>query len=217
MAQIVKMVDADKKYRPWHDEGYYVNPSARVLALEYNGKSIVDLLEEKENYTLAHAKEIIVNEGGYVDDDGIIHKGNAKLPISHIEDNSASVEDKEYGRTHIHKVHIPWGLGLGKAYLGKTVAECYLGEEVTKINALREEHEKNPLTVKDIAKAMGKYNYYISKQGVIKYIFGRVPTKDEDKYHVYEWITKQPVVEPSHIPPSKDEVEYIKQVNKVFN
>lgn len=44
-------------------------------SIEYDGKSVFDLMEEKQKMPYAHIKMVIANEGGYIDDVGIIHKG----------------------------------------------------------------------------------------------------------------------------------------------
>lgn len=44
-------------------------------SIEYDGKSVFDLMEEKQKMPYAHIKMVIANEGGYIDDEGIIHKG----------------------------------------------------------------------------------------------------------------------------------------------
>ena len=44
-------------------------------SIEYDGKSVFDLMEEKQKMPFAHIKMVIANEGGYIDDEGIIHKG----------------------------------------------------------------------------------------------------------------------------------------------
>ena len=43
---------------------------------EFDGKSVFDLMEQWPKMPYAHVKMVITNEGGYIDDDGIIHKGN---------------------------------------------------------------------------------------------------------------------------------------------
>ena len=43
---------------------------------EFDGKSVIDLMEQWPKMPYAHVKMVIANEGGYIDDDGIIHKGN---------------------------------------------------------------------------------------------------------------------------------------------
>lgn len=188
MAQIVKVVDTVRPYRPWHEEGWFVNPSERIFAIEYDGKSVIDLLQEKTSYTLQHAKEIIISEGGYVDDEGIIHKGNAEYAIKHFEDDTNYVEFTRTERVHCSQVRIPWGAIVGKNYLGKTIMDLYFGEEVTKINQSRVERDKDPLTTKDVMKRIAAYNYYVGKDGVIRYVACRKPTKDEDKFGIYDWL-----------------------------
>lgn len=43
---------------------------------EFDGKSVFDLMEQWPKMPYAHVKMVITNEGGYIDADGIIHKGN---------------------------------------------------------------------------------------------------------------------------------------------
>lgn len=47
-------------------------------SIEYDGKSVFDLIEEKQKMPFAHIKMVIANEGGYIDDEGIIHRGTCK-------------------------------------------------------------------------------------------------------------------------------------------
>ena len=47
-------------------------------SIEYDGKSVFDLMEEKQKMPFAHIKMVIANEGGYIDDEGIIHRGTCK-------------------------------------------------------------------------------------------------------------------------------------------
>lgn len=44
-------------------------------SIEYDGKSVFDLMEEKQKMPFAHIKMVIANEGGYIDDEGIVHRG----------------------------------------------------------------------------------------------------------------------------------------------
>lgn len=54
-------------------------------SVEWNGKSILDFMEAKANCPYGHAKQVIENEGGYVDSNGIIHMGTAENKIVEIE------------------------------------------------------------------------------------------------------------------------------------
>lgn len=54
-------------------------------SVEYDSKSVLDLLNDKPNATYAHVKMIIVNEGGSIDDKGIIHAGTAVNKIAVID------------------------------------------------------------------------------------------------------------------------------------
>lgn len=47
-------------------------------SIEYDGRSVFDLMEEKQKMPYAHIKMVIANEGGFIDDKGIIHKGTCK-------------------------------------------------------------------------------------------------------------------------------------------
>lgn len=53
--------------------GKYV--AAVVWSEMFDGKSVIDLMSQWEKMPYAHVKMVIANEGGYIDDDGIIHKG----------------------------------------------------------------------------------------------------------------------------------------------
>ena len=44
-------------------------------SIEYDGKSVFDLMEEKQKMPFAHIKMVIANEGGYIDEEGVIHRG----------------------------------------------------------------------------------------------------------------------------------------------
>lgn len=54
-------------------------------SVQYDGRSIIEFMMEKANCPYGHAKQIIENEGGYVDSDGIIHKGTAENKIGLID------------------------------------------------------------------------------------------------------------------------------------
>ena len=43
---------------------------------EFDGKSVFDLMEQWPKMPYAHVKMVIANEGGSIDKEGIIHKGN---------------------------------------------------------------------------------------------------------------------------------------------
>lgn len=47
-------------------------------SIEYDGKSVFDLMEKKQKMPFAHIKMVIANEGGFIDDEGIIHRGTCK-------------------------------------------------------------------------------------------------------------------------------------------
>ena len=47
-------------------------------SIEYDGKSVFDLMEDKQKMPFAHIKMVITNEGGYIDEDGMIHRGTCK-------------------------------------------------------------------------------------------------------------------------------------------
>lgn len=53
--------------------------------IEYDNLSILLLLLQKKTCTYSHACDIIKNEGGYVDSEGIIHKGTAENKIGCID------------------------------------------------------------------------------------------------------------------------------------
>lgn len=62
------------------------NPHKQLVSrMEWNGKSILDFMEAKANCPYGHAKQVIENEGGYVDSNGIIHMGTAENKIVEIE------------------------------------------------------------------------------------------------------------------------------------
>lgn len=43
-------------------------------SVEYDGKSVFDLMEEKQKMPYAHIRMVIENEGGSIDKEGIIHR-----------------------------------------------------------------------------------------------------------------------------------------------
>ena len=48
-----------------------------IWSVDYDGKSVFDLMERWDKMPYAHVKMVIINEGGFIDNDGIIHKGLA--------------------------------------------------------------------------------------------------------------------------------------------
>lgn len=40
----------------------------------FDGKSVIDLMSQWDKMPYEHVKMVIANEGGYIDDDGIIHR-----------------------------------------------------------------------------------------------------------------------------------------------
>lgn len=47
-------------------------------SIDYDGKSVYDLMEDKPKMPYADIKAVILNEGGSIDAEGIIHKGTCK-------------------------------------------------------------------------------------------------------------------------------------------
>lgn len=54
-------------------------------SVQYDGHSILEFMMVKEKCSFKHAKDVIENEGGYVDSEGIIHKGTAENKIGLID------------------------------------------------------------------------------------------------------------------------------------
>lgn len=54
--------------------GKYV--AAVVWSEMFDGKSVIELMEHWDKMPYTHVKMVIENEGGSIDDKGIIHKGN---------------------------------------------------------------------------------------------------------------------------------------------
>lgn len=54
-------------------------------SIQYDGHSILEFMMVKRNCSYGHAKQVIENEGGYVDSEGIIHKGTAENKIGLID------------------------------------------------------------------------------------------------------------------------------------
>ena len=56
-----------------------------VWSVDYDGKSVFDLMEQWNKMPYAHVKMVITNEGGFIDDKGIIHKGTATVRVGTID------------------------------------------------------------------------------------------------------------------------------------
>ena len=54
-------------------------------SVQYDGLSILLFMLERTKCSLEHAKQVIENEGGYVDSEGIIHKGTASNKVGLID------------------------------------------------------------------------------------------------------------------------------------
>lgn len=54
-------------------------------SVEYDRRSVLDLLNDKPNATYAHIKMVIANEGGFIDDKDIIHAGTAVNKVAVID------------------------------------------------------------------------------------------------------------------------------------
>lgn len=50
-------------------------------SVEFDGKNILALLIVKPKMTYQEVLDVIINEGGYVDSEGIIYKGNAENKV----------------------------------------------------------------------------------------------------------------------------------------
>ena len=53
-----------------------------IWSIEFDNKSVFDLMEHWDKMPYAHVKMIIANEGGFIDDKGIIHKGTATSKVA---------------------------------------------------------------------------------------------------------------------------------------
>ena len=53
-------------------------------SVEFDGKLILGLLILKEKMTYEEVVQVITNEGGYVDSEGIVHKGTAENKIREV-------------------------------------------------------------------------------------------------------------------------------------
>lgn len=56
-----------------------------VWSVDYDGKSVFDLMEQWDKMPYSHIKMVIANEGGFIDDKGIIHKGTATVEVGTID------------------------------------------------------------------------------------------------------------------------------------
>ena len=54
-------------------------------SIQYDGRSILEFMRARSNCSYEHAKMVIEGEGGYIDSDGIIHKGTAENKIGYID------------------------------------------------------------------------------------------------------------------------------------
>lgn len=54
-------------------------------SVQYDGLSIIEFLMKRTTCSYDHAKQVIENEGGYIDSKGIIHKGTAENKIGLID------------------------------------------------------------------------------------------------------------------------------------
>ena len=52
-----------------------------VWSVDFDGKSVFDLMEQWEKMPFAHIKMVITNEGGYIDEEGIVHRGTATKKV----------------------------------------------------------------------------------------------------------------------------------------
>ena len=82
---IVRLSDKDisiddcKRVEETHGRQTDRTPIAGIFwSIEYDGKSVFELMEEKQKMPYAHIKMVIANEGGYIDNEGIIHRGTCK-------------------------------------------------------------------------------------------------------------------------------------------
>lgn len=190
MAQI-RTVDDNRPYMPWVAPEDRIFVSGRMFAIEYDGKCIVDMLTEKEHMTLSEARNLIVNEGGYVDEDGTVHRGSAQYQVHAPSFEGEWIDLEAKTRTpKANNVRLPFGAMIGKAFLGRSIVDAFLSEEAKEWSTECEEHKERELTMKGLCLAMAKYNYYVGKDGKIRFIFGRKPSKDEDKIGAYEKVTR---------------------------
>lgn len=52
-----------------------------IWSVDYDGKSVFDLMEQWPKMPFAHVRFVIRAEGGYIDDEGIIHRGTATKKV----------------------------------------------------------------------------------------------------------------------------------------
>lgn len=52
-----------------------------IWSIEFDGKSVFDLMEQWDKMPYAHIKMVVANEGGFIDDKGIVHKGTATKKV----------------------------------------------------------------------------------------------------------------------------------------
>lgn len=52
-----------------------------IWSVDFDGKSIFELMEQWPKMPFAHIKMVVAGEGGFIDADGIIHRGTASYKI----------------------------------------------------------------------------------------------------------------------------------------
>lgn len=52
-----------------------------VWSVDFDGKSVFDIMEQWDKMPYAHIKMVITNEGGFIDNKGIIHRGTATKQV----------------------------------------------------------------------------------------------------------------------------------------
>lgn len=53
-----------------------------IWSIDFDGKSVFDIMETWQKMPFDHIKKVIANEGGYIDEKGIVHRGSAKAPAT---------------------------------------------------------------------------------------------------------------------------------------
>lgn len=59
-------------------QGYRGQVAPVIWSIDFDGKSVIELMEQWQKMPYNDVKFVISAEGGFIDDKGIIHRGKAK-------------------------------------------------------------------------------------------------------------------------------------------
>lgn len=148
-------------------ERIYYSDYGRVWAIDYDGLNVVDVAADYEKMTAGEIKQVVINEGGIIDNDGTIHRGSAKLP-EHAMATSDALEEMNYERLSRPVKVFARGSQIGLKYLDRPFYEAMFGDIVTKWTEQRAKNDKE-LTAREVRKALENHGYYVDDKGIIRY------------------------------------------------